>query len=105
MTNEESNRIIGMTLERLKAARKELVCWESKARFMAEDLETVASVLRGSVKGNCTSGYFIVEPEQGPKHIDWPSTQDMNDILMSRERLEQEIAELEKQAKKMGYDI
>ena len=103
-TTKEINEIIGMTLERLKQARKELACLDCKAEFMARDLETVTEVLRGKLKGNCTSGYFVVEPSQGPKRIDWPDTHDMNRILGERERLTSEIADLEEKARQMGHE-
>ena len=105
MSTREINKIIGMTLERLKQARKERACLNHKAEELAQDLETVAKVLRGEVKGDCPSGYFIVELSKGPKRIDWPLPQDIHDILNERERLETEIARLEEEARQMGHSI
>ena len=105
LSAEEIHRTVGMTLEQLKQARKELACLDVKAEQMAKNIETVARVLRGHIKGNCTSGYFIVEPSQGVARINWPTIQDMNDVLRGRERLTEEIAELEKKAQRMGYNI
>ncbi len=103
MSTHEINEIIGRTLEQLKQARKELACLECEAHDMSKDLETMASVLRGEIKGNGMGGYFIVEPVQGPKRIDWPMPGDLEGILMKRKGLTEEIARLEEKAKQMGY--
>ena len=68
----EINENIGMTLEKLKQARKELACLDCKAHDLAQDLETVGKVIRGEIRGTCSSGYFIVETIKGPVRIDWP---------------------------------
>lgn len=104
MTTQEIYEIIGKTMERLKEARKELACLNHNARYLSKDLELVALVMRGEVEGMCNSGYFIVNSKKGSKDIRWPIVQDLNDILMSRRRLEEEIIELEKEARQMGYE-
>lgn len=103
LTTNEINEVIGMTLERLKQARKELACLDSKAEFMAQDIETIASVIRGKTEGNCMSGFFVVQLRKGPKNIQWPTVENMNDILIERERLSTEIARLEEIVRQMGH--
>lgn len=103
MTTKEINEIIGITLEHLKQIRKELACLDCKAEYIARDVETVAEVLRGKIKGNCMSGYFVVRLPKGPKEIKWPIMDDMNDILIERERLTLEIINLEEKTRQMGH--
>lgn len=103
MTPNETNELIGRTLEQLKQARKELACLDVKAHDLSKDLETVASVLRGETKGNSMGGYLIVEPARGPVKIDWPMVGDVESILMERDRLTEEVARLEEAVKRMGH--
>ena len=104
MTTEEINGIIGMALERLKQVRKELACLDVKAEYMAKDIETVANVLRGKIKAVRMGGYYLVDPSKGPKQIDWPTAQNLDDILIEREKLTQEITNLEAKTKQMTHD-
>ena len=102
MPTKEMNEMIGMTLERLKAARKELAYVNAKADHIAIKLETIRRVILGEVGGDCMSGFFMVDVDDGKKQVDYPTIQDMNDILLNRENLTKEITELEKRGQTNG---
>ena len=103
MSTKEINEIIGMTLERLKQAHKELACLNVKAENMSKNIETVGKVLRGEIPGDCTSGFFLIDVPEGKRRIDWPTVQNMNDVLIKRERLTTEITDLEEKVRQMGH--
>ena len=103
MTREEMAQIKGATLTELRETEEELACLECKAFKMTGDLEMIGQVLQGEQKGDCKSGYFIVQPTGGSKRIDLPTIQDMHGIIIGRDRLGAEVARLEQSLKNMGH--
>ena len=103
MREEERERILGATLNQLIQAKQDLSGYQIKARKLAEGLEATGQLLRGDLSGDLTGGGLVFHPtNRRLEQLQWPTLQDISDVVIETRRLTKLIAELEESLRGMG---
>ena len=99
MSKEEQADILGETLIRYQESKKTLCCLETKARRIAEKLESMAQLLRNLPTPDAP---FKYNPSQVPKH---PSHDESYNLICEIEDLRNNIATDRKSLEGMGIEF
>ena len=104
MTLGEQHRVIGEAFLERKETRRALTCLKAKAAKWAQQLESVASVLRGEATATTHSGGgFCITADlprmlgENTKHVPYPSEQDISTLMADIAETAKRVEALEQQ--------
>ena len=105
MTESERDALIGQTCRERQALKRARGCLAAKADRMRTAVAQGVRLLTGEATGHFTNGVLHVAV---PKHgvtvgaCDWPSAEEIGDLLAERDATEKRLAEVERQLRDMG---
>lgn len=105
MTDEDRNELIGSTMLERESLKRKLACLKTKADRMTKAVTDGLNLIQAKATGHMANGRLHVadRPHSNMiKGVDWPSAEQVGELVTERTEAEERLAEIESRLHDMG---